>query len=297
LNRFVDSTIPLTWTNRVRFLRPSGPLVLFACLLSAEAGGLRALAEGRPVVWITVVSALWPALFFLLAAELCLRFQHCYKRKLELGPKKVTISPPRSKCNSVKWELVRAWHFEPIPGQPDLCKLGFHFLPGKRARCIVSWFMVVPSPELRSALLGKLHARLSQSPGQFRILEAKEPLEPPPRRQCAGVWLYVVGALLLLHGLGLLGLGWVAKAAAQRAHDRVYQAQPAQPDRREAPLAPAKPIQRARLMQIMRLIWPCGWGLTVSGGALFIRSVVLLNRSRRAAEAELRSYFARVGLA
>ena len=111
-NRYVDETIPRTWSYRWRSLRSLVPAIIFIYVTTAELLALRlwqddGLSAGElPLVLLAPLSIV-PLL--LVSMEALLRIRHRSKRVLKLRDKWISLSP--SKVSQVRWEHVRVWRF------------------------------------------------------------------------------------------------------------------------------------------------------------------------------------------
>src|SRR6266705_2700714 len=128
LNRYLDPTIPLTWTVRWQLLKPVLPLMVCCCVVFVEPLAFRLWLNDRNLISELprlLACALAPIGLMIIAFELQIRIAHRTKRTIKLGPKRVSVSP--AKYNRIGWNLISAWRLEPLGDAPALSKLTVEF--------------------------------------------------------------------------------------------------------------------------------------------------------------------------
>src|SRR5436190_12218701 len=91
LNRYIDATIPLTWTVRWRAVKPVLPILVCCSVLFFERVAFRLWLNDRSLVSelpLLLVCSLFPVALVLLAFEAQVRLTHRTKRKIALQPKR-----------------------------------------------------------------------------------------------------------------------------------------------------------------------------------------------------------------
>lgn len=207
LNRFVDSSIPVTWAKRWRAFKLALPVWVFACVCMMEMGVLVTTKDGRSAcesaLTLAASSVLMFALFWgLFELQIC--FYARSKRILTIKDKRIVMNPVKQP--SMPWKSIAHFQFEPIPENLSLTKLSVfvhHF-----KRIIKHFALVIENPAQVPAIIGELESKRHISATDFKIVVLEKP-EPPPTAAMPSVLamsLTVAGAYLLAHGLVLLSI-------------------------------------------------------------------------------------------
>src|ERR1051325_11465183 len=119
LNKYVDSTIPLTWEVRWRIIKPSFPLMIYVCVQAVELVAFRLWLSDRNLLEnlpLLLASAMAILSVLCVVFELLIRTSHCSKRRLKIGRKAVWIK--HTKDQRIPWKYITAWQLEPLADAP-----------------------------------------------------------------------------------------------------------------------------------------------------------------------------------
>lgn len=209
LNKFVDPSIPLTWTYRWRQLKNSLPIWIFSFLFFLEIGFFRAwLADKIPWDRLAVLLGIWPVmiLFVLAVAEIQTRIQQRFKRVIQIMDNKIIVKPAKNQF--IRWERISKFQFEPIPETPSLMKLKLflHGRPNKETSGRAFWSMVLENPSQMQELMGCLQEKKTEGPTDFELEVLEYPAAPenPTPFRFLGMTVYMAGWYLMVHGLPIL---------------------------------------------------------------------------------------------
>ncbi len=220
LNRFVDESIPLTWSFRWRILKITGPILVWCGLCGVEMVGLthvKAWLEGIPskgVALPLLVGAVGPILILALVLEASLRMSQRTRRVLEIDDKGIVTQ--HTKRRRVPWDRVFAFRVEPIASEANLAKINVCMALARKSKTPRTWSIALDRKTQLQALLSELR-RGHEAHDCFGVQEFHEPL--PPKKTYSGatisMWLCLLGVTLLLHGLPLIRLGLSSDRAPQ----------------------------------------------------------------------------------
>src|SRR5881628_1435277 len=143
-NKYVDSTIPLTWAVRWQIVRPLLPLLICVSIQMVELLAFRVWLNDRSFLGslpMLLAAALTPLLMVWIGAELQIRARHYSKRTLKLDHKAVAINP--AKLSRIAWKFISGWWVEAIPDEPQFAKLTLEYAPDKKQRVLREWSMVL----------------------------------------------------------------------------------------------------------------------------------------------------------
>ena len=211
LNRYVDASIPLTWTKRWEDWRAALPIIVFCGVVFLPFLSLMALIEQS---WEPMQRAVIPLLilplFILFVIEIETRLSQRSKRTLRIKNMQIEFHS-YNKARWVQWSEVAAVRFEPILDAADHCVtlIEFKSRNGKTGR---PWSLVLPWNDVKSSLVPELNrqkeAHRSEFVFEFREKRSKE----RPRVRLPMLWFLALSMLLLVYGLPLFGLGVIGLA-------------------------------------------------------------------------------------
>jgi hypothetical protein len=205
LNRFVDSSIPVTWAKRWRAFKLAFPIWMFACVSVVEMGIFVTTSTGQ-FSWDKIMAmAVGPVVmfpFFWGLFEVQMYFHGHSRRTLTIKDKRIVMNPVKQP--SLSWKSIARFQFEPIPENPSLTKLSVFRTHFKR---IVRHFaLVVEKPAQVSPIIRELEKRRHANAAEFQIIVLQKPgpvpaIALPP---VLAMSLTMAGVYLLLHGMALL---------------------------------------------------------------------------------------------
>lgn len=206
LNRFVDPTIPLTWSKRWEIVRPLFPLLVACAILMVEMIALRLWLDGQSVLlnWPRLVVAPLLIMAVLLGGiELQLRLRHRTKRWLKLDALRITTQQ-----GLLPWKRLVSWRLEPVPDEPSLRKLTVEHRWSKKASRTRS--IVLQHPEHTQILKSEVEHLRQRNITEVPLVELAESLPTPKRRRIRGMVAVALGFYLFIHGCPLLLVGLTA---------------------------------------------------------------------------------------
>jgi len=208
LNRYVDASIPLTWRFRWQSLKPSLPILLCISVLFVEHVAFRLWLNDRSLLSelpLLLLCSLFPLVLVMLAFEAQVRIGHRMKRKLNLQPKRVLISP--AKYNRIRYNQIRAWRLAPIAGAPELTRLSVEYSFDRNGRRAREWSIVFDRGQ-EHAFLFELEYWRQLGSVAGPVIRLPEPLGPrKPQIKFRSMAAMALGFYCLVHGLPLLGAG------------------------------------------------------------------------------------------
>src|ERR1043165_4133492 len=206
LNRFVDDSIPLTWSFRWRSFKRIIPFLVFCSVLSLEAVGLGWLknpTSETPILSRLLVGGICPLIFLPLMIEVTIRMSHLTERILKIDRKGLLLR--HSKAYRIHWNCLKEITLEPIAEMPPYAKLEIHYGLSRKSKVLKKWSMVLHRTN-DVPLLAVALKNLSTNPILVQQLEHARPGERP--RAAPNFAVYLLGTFLLLHGLPLIATGW-----------------------------------------------------------------------------------------
>lgn len=209
LNRYVDPTIPLTWTFRWRSLKAVLPMMLCCSALLVEQVAFRLWLNDRSLISelpLLAVCSLLPIVLIGVAFEVLTRVAHRSKRTIKLEAKRVSISP--AKFNRIPWKLITGWQLEPIPEAAGLVKLTLSYSLAKGGKRPREWFMVFRQTDQEQQFTSELEHLRQRGVNSTQVVRLSAPARPEANTRRARSMLAVaLGLYCILHGLPLLGAG------------------------------------------------------------------------------------------
>lgn len=276
LNRFVDSTIPLTWAVRWRSLKLVLPMLLCCSALLAEQVAFRLWLNDRNLLSelpLLVVCSLLPVVLIVAAFEALTRVAHRSKRTIKLESKRVSISP--AKYNRIRWNQISAWRLEPILEVAGWSKLTLSYSVGKGSKRPREWSMVLRQADQEHQFISELEHLRQRGVNSSQVTRLPTPTPPKTanQRMCNMV-AAAFGLYCLLHGLPLLGAGLLPTnrpSDESQSNSRFTAKEKAKLERvvRQTFSSP---------QQFRRCLLVVGGGLTTLGGGLYFWG---LSRPRR----------------
>jgi len=209
LNKYVDSTIPLTWAVRWNALRFGLPFALFSSLVMAEMLAFRLWLNDRSLLanlhFLLGIAAV-PVAGILVLIEVTMRAAHRAKRTLKLEPKRVSISP--AKYNRIPWQNIKSWRIEPLVDAAGFSKLTLEYSLGKRGTILRRWSMVLTKPDQEHALLSALESLRQSGVCSTPVTQLSSPTLRETARPSMRITVALALALFfLVHGMPLLMVG------------------------------------------------------------------------------------------
>jgi hypothetical protein len=161
-NRFVDSSIPITWAWRWRQFKFVLPIWCFIWVCYLEMGITGAWLHDR-LTWNLIAGLFGGLLAFTgimwMLIEILVRLRQRSKRSLKITDKQIVVSS--AKNGSVLWKKVCRFQFEPIPELPDSQRL-IIFLRGLKKQSQVErpfWMMVLEQTSQAHELVSCLETK------------------------------------------------------------------------------------------------------------------------------------------
>jgi len=206
LNKYIDTTIPLTWTVRWRAVKPVLPILVCCSVLFVERVAFQLWLNDRSLVSelpLLLVCSLFPVTLVLLAFEAQVRLTHRSKRKITLQPKRILISP--AKYTRIAYKQVSRWRLEPLAGAPELTKLTLEYSFGRKSKLQREWSMVLRKTDQEHQFLSELELLRQMNSSAAPVVRLPEPFVLlKPQRRLRSMVAVAVGLYLLLHGFPLL---------------------------------------------------------------------------------------------
>jgi hypothetical protein len=211
LNRFVDSSIPITWSWRWRQLKFVLPIWCFIWVCYIEMGILTAWLRDKlnlefAVNLISMLLIFTVVMWTLI--EILVRFRRHSKRVLRVEEKRIVVSP--AKNGFVPWKNVARLQFEPISELSDGRRLIIFLRGFKKQRQVERpfWMIVLEQASQVHELVSFLEAKRNETGSDFEIVFLNETLKPPQSRPFPflGMSFFMGGIYFLLHGIPLLGV-------------------------------------------------------------------------------------------
>jgi hypothetical protein len=207
LNRFVDSSIPVTWAMRWRAFKLALPVWIFACVCMMEVEILVNSGVGQ-LTWesglVMAAGSVFMFAFFWGIIEAQLWFYGRSKRTMTIQDKRILMNS--TKPLSFRWQYIARFQFEPIPENPPLTKLSVfvhHF-----RRIVRQFALVIENPAQVPEIIRQLESKRQATSADFKIVVLPKPA--PTRADAtpsvSAMSLTMAGSYLLLHGLPLLGI-------------------------------------------------------------------------------------------
>jgi hypothetical protein len=205
LNRFVDTDIPPTWSDRWLTFKRDAPILTLCAVIMAEMvlfqSWLREVSNQEILVLLLAGTLGMPLMLFVFA-EIEARGADRSKRTLEIREKGLYISPGRHAF--IRLEKVLGFLVEPIPADQGIVKVTVVRTSGKNPTPCRWWSIVLD----RATQLPALVSELQGTQGWSRTVhELREPLptrKPVPLR---GLWASMLAFYLFFHGVVLIGVG------------------------------------------------------------------------------------------
>ncbi len=210
-NRFVDSSIPLSWAWRRRQFKIVLPIWCFIWACYFEMGVTAAWLRDK--LNLEFIADLMGGLFIFTAAmwpliEIQVRWRHRSKRILRIKDKRIVVSP--AKNGIVPWKNIARFQFEPIPELPDSQKLTIYLRDLKKRKQSERpfWMMVLEQSSQATDLASCFEVKRNEAGLDFEIVLLKEPAKPIQSKPfpIAGMSFMMAGMYFLLHGIPLLGV-------------------------------------------------------------------------------------------
>jgi hypothetical protein len=265
LNRYVDSSIPLTWVVRWQALKFGLPLLACGSIMLAEQTAFRLWLNDRlsSELPLVAVGAVVPIFLIMVALELQFRIAHRTRRRLKLEAKQVSINP--AKYNRVRFEKTIAWRLEPVTGRPDFSKLTLEYSLDKKRKVVREWSMVL-RPEEERAFLSEMEQLRQVGSITAEVVRLAQPLvRKKANRRLRSMAAVAVGFYFLMHGLPLL-LGGLLPASGESEQPRSKSQLTA---REEAKFRKVVLEHFASAEEFRRFIVFAGVSLTVLGAGLY----------------------------
>ena len=207
LNRFVDSSIPVTWAKRWCAFKLALPVWAFACVCMMEMSVISTSKVGQ-FSWesglVMAAGSIFMFAFFWGMIEAQIYFYGHSKRTITIKDKCIVMNPVKQP--NFRWKAIARFQFEPILGNPPLTKLTIFV---HRVNRIAKHFaLVIENPVQVQEVIRALESKRKATATDFKIVALSKP-EPPPavaRPSVFAMSLTMAGAYLLLHGLPLLGI-------------------------------------------------------------------------------------------
>ncbi len=211
LNRFVDTSIPITWAWRRRQFKFVLPIWCFIWVCYLEMGIIAAWLNDK-LAWDFISKLIGGLLAFTgimwTLAEILVRLRQRSKRILKIEDKRIVVSP--AKNGFVPWKKVCRFQFEPISELPNSRKLTIFLCDfKKRAQAERQfWMIVLEQSSQATELACCLESKRTETGSNFEIVSLKETAKPIQGRPFpfAGMSFTMAGMYFLLHGIPLLGV-------------------------------------------------------------------------------------------
>jgi len=274
LNRYVDSSIPLTWAVRWRALKFGLPLLACGSIMLAEQVAFRLWLNDRlsSELHLIAVCAVAPIFLIMLALELQLRIAHRTRRRLKLEAKQVSISP--AKYNRVRFEKIIAWRLEPVAGRPEFKKLTLEYSLDKKRKVLREWSMVLRTEQER-AFLSEMEQLRQVGSITAEVVRLTQPLvRKKANRRLRSTAAVAVGFYFLMHGIPLLG-GGLLPASGESEQPR---AKSQLTDREKAKFREVVLKHFASPEEFRRFIVFAGGSLTVLGAGLYFSGLSAIRK-------------------
>ena len=277
-NKYVDATIPLTWTVRWNALGFVLPLLLFSSVVGMETVAFRSWLDDRSLMQslpellgiaatpVVMIGVLWEALT---------RVAHRSARTLKLEEKRITIKPAR--CERLRWERIKGWQIEPIAGAASLVKLTMTYAVNKNGAALRRWFMVLDKQSQEPAFRRALDSLRQDGVPAPLAVELEAPLESEMRRRpVRGMIPAALAFFLLVHGTPFLLAGLShSSGREQAASDTSTLTAP-----EKAKIQAFVGRHFASREQYKRFCTVAGGATTLSGVALYIYALYSIKKGR-----------------
>lgn len=209
LNRYVDSSIPLTWAIRWEALKVVLPLLMCCSVILIEGVIFRLWLNDQSLISELprlCIGGLAPIAVVMVALEVQVRVSHRAKRTIKLEPKRVSVSP--AKYNRVAWNQIVSWRLQPLAQAPGLSKLTMGYSLGKKSLLERQWSMVLRQPDQEQVLLSELDYYRQVGSNVAPLIRLPEPCLPKTsRRRVRGMVAVALSFWCFVHGLPMLGVG------------------------------------------------------------------------------------------
>jgi hypothetical protein len=275
LNRFVDSSTPLTWAKRWHAFKLTLPIWVFALVCTCETAVLAGwLADKLTLDFVvTIVGSTTVSFLFIWGLiELQVFVEHRSKRVLRIEDKRIAFRPTKNQF--MRWKLITKFQFEPVANTPSLTKLRVYGLVTNWPRTERQrWVMIVEQPALVREIIQCLETKRAAAKANFEIRVLEKPVTPVTAKLSTHLEmsLYLGGVYLLLHGVPLLG---VALGGGPRHTDETSKMTPTAGSAWEHFVL--RHFSSAEQLRYF-FLW-LGIGLIVAGIALLILGWRLMNR-------------------
>ena len=209
LNRFVDTSAPLTWAKRWHGFKITLPIWVFIFSCITEMSVIGAWFSGRLswdyVMSVTVSVPVFLAMFWGLI-ELQVWFHHRSKRILRVEEKRLVVSS--AKRQFIRWKSVVKIQAEPAAENPALTKISVFTYFSKRMPEARNFVIVVEDAVKVRELLQLLDVKRQASGVDFKIVVLNQPAPPRVAVSLSAfpLTVFFAGFYCLMHGLPLLGI-------------------------------------------------------------------------------------------
>jgi len=234
-NRFVDSTIPLTWRKRWELIMPMLPITIVCGVTMAEIVALMTWLSDRNLLATLPVMALaliTPTALLTGALELNLRLSHWTKRRLGLETNRIRIT--HAKYRNIPWKWIKGWLFEPLAERTDLAKVTVEYAIDRKGKRKRAWSIVLAQPEQTHALKSELDHLRERGILDAPIVELTEPatFQQKPFR-FRGMVQLALALYFFVHGFPLVatGISQPEKDRQLSSDSTITEAQPRKPAR------------------------------------------------------------------
>lgn len=211
LNRFVDPFLIAPWKYRWQRIKLLMPVWTICFLFLLELSVVAMWLSDKPVLEALAIAAggsLAPFAFILALFEVCDRFGHGEKRRIEFEPGTILVG---SSPKGLQWNEVVKFQFEPVAALPGATKFFiFRRDPRKRkgrvSRDRVVGALVIENADQARELLDYVRNRKAKSSMNFEIavLDAPSPLWELPSRAFWGLMVSAIGYFFFVHGPPIL---------------------------------------------------------------------------------------------
>lgn len=210
LNKYVDSTIPLTWAVRWWMLKPALPLLLSCGIILMEMLLFRLWLADESLISkipLLLLAGSFPTVLTLAVTEIETRLVHHRKRMVELRPKGISISPAGNEF--IPWQNVQTWRVEPLADSTTFLKWTIEYSRDKKGELRREWAIILRRSDHEPALLSELEyfrqlganaAPIVRLPEPRPVAVTRTPIRPMIALGIA-FWLFVHGIPLLAAGL------------------------------------------------------------------------------------------------
>jgi hypothetical protein len=210
LNRYVDSTIPLTWSFRWKQYKLFLPVMVFCSAVMVDQLVFRLWLNDRSLISelpLICLAALFPAALFPLMIELQHTIMRRCKRTIKLEPKAVVIIPGPGKWG-IAWKRVKWWRLEPVVNAPELAKLTLEYWRYKTGKQLREWSIALRQSDQVPGFLSELDSLRRTAGKAGEVAQLMEPSTPKTsNRPTRGGMRMMFGLFLFLHGFPLLFAG------------------------------------------------------------------------------------------